>query len=91
LKQRAAGMRPGDRMLPWIDEALSHMGVAVARPQPTLDQPVGTLMPGDKANVREGYKMPGRVALLLPASGNYAGAGSIIREGFFASYADATR
>jgi outer membrane PBP1 activator LpoA protein len=91
LKQRAAGMRPGDRMLPWIDEALSHMGVAVARPQPTLDQPVGTLMPGDKANVREGYKMPGRVALLLPASGNYAGAGSIIREGFFASYADSAR
>jgi outer membrane PBP1 activator LpoA protein len=91
LKQRAGGMRPGDRMLPWIDEALSHMGVAVARPQPTLDQPVGTLMPGDKANVREGYKMPGRVALLLPASGNYAGAGSIIREGFFASYADAAR
>lgn len=91
LKQRAAGMRPGDRMLPWIDETLSHMGVAVARPQPTLDQPVGTLMPGDKANVREGYKMPGRIALLLPASGNYAGAGSIIREGFFASYADAAR
>ena len=91
LKQRAAGMRPGDRMLPWIDEALSHMGVAVARPQPSLDQPVGTLMPGDNANVREGYKMPGRVALLLPASGNYAGAGSIIREGFFAAYADAAR
>jgi len=91
LKQRAAGMRPGDRMLPWINEALSQLGVAVARPQPSLDQPVGTLLPGDNAAVREGYKMPGRVALLLPMGGNFAGASSIIREGFFASYADAAR
>ncbi|HEX7749848.1 MAG TPA: penicillin-binding protein activator [Bordetella sp.] len=91
LKQRAAGMRPGDRMLPWINEALTHQGIAVATPQPALDQPVGTLLPGDNANVREGYKMPGRVALLLPASGSFAGAGSVIREGFFAAYADAAR
>ena len=91
LKQRAGGMRPGDHMLPWINEALGHLGVAVAHPQPALDQPVGTLVPGEHANVREGYKMPSQIALLLPASGNYSGAGSVIREGFFAGYADAAR
>lgn len=91
LKQRASAMQQGDRMLPWINEALSQLGVAVARPQPTLEQQVGTMMPGQDANVREGYKMPERVALLLPASGSFAAAGMAIREGFFAAYADAAR
>lgn len=91
LKQRAAAMQQGDRMLPWINEALSQLGVAVARPQPALEQQVGTMMPGQDANVREGYAMPERVALLLPASGSFAAAGMAIREGFFAAYADASR
>lgn len=91
LKSRAAAMQPGDRMLPWVDEALSQLGVAVARPQPTLEQPVGTVLPGAHANVREGYRMPAQVALLLPAGSNFASASSAIREGFFAAYADAAR
>jgi outer membrane PBP1 activator LpoA protein len=91
LKQRAAAMKPGDRMLPWINEALSRQGVAVARPQAELQQPVGTLLPGANANVREGYKIPAQVALLLPADGNYAAASTPIREGFFAAYLDAGR
>lgn len=91
LKQRAAAMKPDDRMAPWIDEALSKLGVAVARPQPALGQPVGTLIPGADANVREGYKMPEHVALLLPAVGATAAASNAIREGFFAAYADASK
>lgn len=91
LKQRAAAMQPGDRMLPWINEALSQLGVAVARPQPTLQQPVGTLLPGADATVREGYKVPAHIALLLPGDGNYAAASAAIREGFFAAYFDAGR
>ncbi|MDE2157040.1 MAG: penicillin-binding protein activator [Xanthomonadaceae bacterium] len=89
LKLRAAAMTPNDRMLSWVDEALSQLGVAVARPQITLQQPVGTLMPGPGANVREGYKVPAQVALLLPGDGNYAAAGTSIREGFFAAYINA--
>lgn len=91
LKQRAAAMQQGDAMLPWVNEALSQLGVAVARPQPTLEQQVGTMMPGQDANVREGFKMPERIALLVPATGSYAAAGTAIREGFFAAYADAAR
>ncbi len=91
LKQRAAAMKPGDRMLTWTNEALSQRGVAVAQPTPTLQQPVGTLLPGANAEVREGYKMPAHVALLLPASGVYAAAANAIREGFFAAYAEDTR
>ena len=91
LKQRAAAMKPGDRMLPWVNEALSRLGVVVAQAQPELQQPVGTLLPGADANVREGYKAPSQVALLLPADGNYAAASTSIREGFFAAYLDAGR
>lgn len=91
LKQRAAAMQRGDRMLPWVNEALSRLGVAVAQPTPELQQPVGTLLPGAGANVREGYKAPSQVALLLPGDGNYAAASTAIREGFFAAYLDAGR
>ncbi|WP_243042601.1 penicillin-binding protein activator [Dyella sedimenti] len=91
LKQRAAAMQPGDRMLPWVNEALSQLGVAVARPAPSLDQEVGTMIPGEGANVREGFKMPAHVALLLPTSGNLAAASTAVAEGFFAAYADDAR
>jgi uncharacterized protein len=91
LKRRGAAMQAGDRMLPWINEALTQLGVPVAQPQPDLDQPVGTMLPGADANVREGYRMPANVALLLPLGGNFAGASGAIRQGFFAGYADAAR
>jgi uncharacterized protein len=91
LKQRAAAMKPGDRMLPWVNEALTRLGVVVAQAQPELQQPVGTLLPGADANVREGYKVPSQVALLLPGDGNYAAASTSIRQGFFAAYLDAGR
>jgi outer membrane PBP1 activator LpoA protein len=88
LKQRAAAMKPGDRMLTWVTEALSRQGVAVARPQAELQQPVGTLLPGADASVREGYQVPAHIALLLPSDGPYAPASQSIREGFFAAYID---
>ena len=86
LKQRASAMQPGDQMLPWINEALGRLGVTVAQAQPNLEQPVGTLVPGSNASVREGYKMPAHIALLLPGNDGLAAAGSAIREGFFAAY-----
>ncbi|MEO7050440.1 MAG: penicillin-binding protein activator [Rhodanobacter sp.] len=86
LQQRAAAMKPGDRMLPWINEALHQLGVTVAQAQPVLQQAVGMLLPGAGASVREGYKVPDKVALLLPAAGDYGAASTPIREGFFAAY-----
>ncbi|MGN6382182.1 MAG: penicillin-binding protein activator [Dyella sp.] len=91
LQRRAGAMTRTDRMLPWINEALSQQGVTVAHPQPELNQPVGTMLPGADANVREGYLMPSQIALLLPATRELAGASSSIREGFFAAYADSSR
>ncbi|GLQ47258.1 penicillin-binding protein activator [Dyella lipolytica] len=86
LKQRSAAMQPGDTMLPWVNEALGRLGVIVAQAQPNLEQPVGTLVPGSNASVREGYKMPAHIALLLPNSDGLVGAASAVRDGFFAAY-----
>lgn len=86
LKQRASAMQPGDHMLPWINEALGRLGVTVAQVQPNLEQPVGTLVPGSGASVREGYKMPAQIALLLPNNDGLVAIGAAIREGFFAAY-----
>ncbi|TCV93827.1 hypothetical protein EC912_10420 [Luteibacter rhizovicinus] len=90
LSGRAAGLPPGDRMLPWINEAQTQLGVSVSRPPAVLDQAVGTVTGGEKG-VREGYKVPTKVALLLPLSGPLASAGTTIRDGFFTSYIDAGR
>jgi outer membrane PBP1 activator LpoA protein len=89
LQQRAETLAPQDPMQRWVDEALAQAGVAVARQQPSLEHPVGTLLPG--ADARQGYRMPQRVALLLPTSGTYASAGNAVREGFFTAYFDAAR
>jgi uncharacterized protein len=86
LKQRAAAMQSNDPMLPWISQALGRLGVTVAQGLPNLTQPVGTLVPGTSASVREGYKMPAQIALLLPNNDGLAGVSSAIREGFFAAY-----
>lgn len=91
LKQRAAAMQPGDRMLPWINAALASLGVTVVQPPAQLQRPVGTLLPGANANVREGYKVPQQLALLLPLDGAYAAVGTSVAEGFFAAYFDAGR
>lgn len=90
LKQRAAAMQPGDQMLPWVNEALGRLGVTVAQAQPNLEQAVGTLVPGSNASVREGYKMPAHIALLIPNNDGLVAAGSAIREGFFAAYFQAS-
>jgi outer membrane PBP1 activator LpoA protein len=86
LKARTAAMRPGDPMFPWAAEALGRLGVTVAAAQPSLEQPVGTLVPGSNASVREGYKMPAQIALLLPNNDGLVAVSSAIREGFFAAY-----
>ena len=89
LKARAKALQPADTMQPWTLQALGQMGIDTHGD--ALGQPVGTLLAGDQASVREGYLMPSQIALLLPASGPAAGAANAIREGFFAGYEEAAR
>jgi len=86
LAERGGSLPANDPMKPWVVEAQAQLG-SVSRSPAVLDQAVGTVT-GDKG-VREGYKVPGKVALLLPLSGPLAGAGAAIRDGFFANYLEA--
>ncbi|MET0935520.1 MAG: penicillin-binding protein activator, partial [Luteibacter sp.] len=86
LAERGAALPANDPMRPWVTEAQSQLG-NVSRTPAVLDQAVGTVT-GDKG-VREGYKVPTKVALLLPLSGPLAGAGAAIRDGFFTNYIEA--
>ena len=87
LADRGAALAANDPMRPWVTEAQAQLG-SVNRAPAVLDQAVGTVS-GDKG-VREGYKVPTKVALLLPLTGPLAGAGAAIRDGFFTSYIDAS-
>lgn len=72
-----------DPVKPYVRQALARAGVTVARPLPQLNAPVGTLIGGATP---QGFWMPARVALLLPATGPVAVAGAAVRDGFFAAY-----
>jgi outer membrane PBP1 activator LpoA protein len=91
LAQRAAALPANDPLAPWIVQAQTQLGVALAQAPAVLDQPVGTIGAGGNGNVREGYKVPAKVAILLPSSGPQGAAGAAIREGFFAAYMEAGR
>lgn len=77
-----ASLPANDPVRPWVRQALAQNG-AMPRTLPQPNQPVGT-MQGSAAP--QGYRMPARVALLLPATGPVARAGAAVRDGFFTAY-----
>ncbi|KJV36357.1 penicillin-binding protein activator [Luteibacter yeojuensis] len=86
LAARGNDLAGNDPMRPWVTEAEAQLG-NVSRSPAVLDQAVGTVTGAQ--GVREGYKVPDKVALLLPLSGPLAGAGAAIRDGFFTNYVEA--
>ncbi len=84
LQQHLDQVPSGSPLATWMQRTLAQIqgGMAISHPQ--ANQPVGTLLPGQQAG--QGYRNPGRVALLLPLSGQLARAGALIREGFFTAY-----
>lgn len=72
-----------DPLKPYIQQALAQAGAAPPRVLPQPNQPVGTLA---QSGIPQGYAMPPKVALLLPATGPVAVAGAAVRDGFFTAY-----
>jgi len=83
LNQTYASLADNDPLKPWVKKALAQPGAAAAQVLPQPNQPVGALK-GTAAP--QGYAMPARVALLLPATGPVAVAGAAVRDGFFTAY-----
>jgi outer membrane PBP1 activator LpoA protein len=74
--------------------------VSVVHEGPVHEGPLGELpapVRNDRANTgdfppgEDGYRPPARLAVLLPMSGNVAGAGQSVRDGFLAAYYAETR
>ena len=87
LKGRAGSLRPGDPLLPWIEQALKLRGQVLPREIPNLQRPVGTLIPdSDNSLQREGFTAVRQVAVILPLTGQVAGVAQSILDGFFAAY-----
>lgn len=72
-----------DPLKPYVSQALARSGTATPMALPQVNEPVGTLT---GASVPQGFVMPARVALLLPATGPVAVASAAVRDGFFAAY-----
>ncbi|MBS0382798.1 MAG: penicillin-binding protein activator [Proteobacteria bacterium] len=72
-----------DPLKAYVQQALAQAGVAPPRVLPQPNQPVGTLA---QSGLPQGYAMPPKVALLLPASGPVAVAAAAVRDGFFTAY-----
>ncbi|HJR12370.1 MAG TPA: penicillin-binding protein activator [Rhodanobacteraceae bacterium] len=83
LAQTDASLADDDPVKPWVQKAIAQPGAAAARVLPQPNQPVGTLQ---GAASPQGYAMPAKVALLLPATGPVAVAGAAVRDGFFTAY-----
>jgi outer membrane PBP1 activator LpoA protein len=83
LASLAASLADNDPIKPYVRQALAQSGSAPPRVLPQPNQPVGTLA---QSGAPQGYAMPPRIALLLPATGPLAAAGAALRDGFFAAY-----
>ena len=86
LKGDYDSLADNDPLKPYARAALEQLGVAMPRPLPQLDHPVGTEVGEGNAITREGYRMPPRIALLLPTQGPLATPAEAVREGFFTAY-----
>ncbi len=78
-----ASLADNDPITPYIRQALGQSGSAMPRILPQPNQSVGALM---QSGAPQGYAMPTRIALLLPATGSFAMAGAAVRDGFFTAY-----
>ncbi len=83
LAQTYPSLAGDDPVKPWVQKALAQPGSVAPRVLPQPNQAVGTLQ---GTSAPQGYAMPLKVALLLPATGPVAVAGAAVRDGFFAAY-----
>jgi outer membrane PBP1 activator LpoA protein len=82
LRADLAPLAADDALRPWLERALRASGEAPARAAIAPDEAVGTMLSGSDGQMRrEGFKPVRKLALLLPASGDYAAAGKAILDG----------
>jgi uncharacterized protein len=84
LTQKSAGLSANDPLYAYAARELKKRGMP-------LPMAVASLQGGTRSNAfpaaeSDGYRPPGQLAILLPLSGNSAGAGIAVRDGFLSQY-----
>ncbi len=84
LTQRSAGLSASDPLYAYAARELKKRGMP-------LPMPVASSMSNERSNAfppaeSDGYRPPNQLAVLLPLSGNSAGAGIAVRDGFLSQY-----
>ena len=76
-----------DLRRPWLEQALRDQSTFPPRAQIRPTRPVGAWQTGsDGVAQAEGHRDPGKIALLLPLTGDYACAGQAVRDGFMTAW-----
>jgi outer membrane PBP1 activator LpoA protein len=86
LKGEYGTLAENDPLKPYARAALEQLGVTMPRALPLLDHPVGTEVGQGNAIMREGYRMPARIALLLPMHGPLSTPAVAFRDVFFSVF-----
>lgn len=76
-----------DALRPYLEQALRSLGSTPVRRLPQPTRAVGSLLPGSSGDwQREGSVQIERLALLVPLTGPFAGAGRAVRDGALAAH-----
>jgi hypothetical protein len=87
LRSELLALDAADPLRLWLERALRALGEAPARAPIAPLEPVGTLLPGEHGELtREGFVAIGKLAVLLPVSGEYAAAGKAILDGVMSAH-----
>ena len=82
-----APLAADDVLRPWLERALRASGEAPARAAIAPADAVGTMVAAANGELqREGFVALGKLAVLLPTSGEYAAAGKAILDGVLAAH-----
>lgn len=93
LRSELATLSAADSRRPWYEKSLRDRSLFPARARLQPSRAAGVWQAGGDGEMHaEGYLSPGKTALLLPLSGEFAPAGKAVRDGFFTAwFADQNR
>lgn len=89
LSQKSAGLSASEPLYAYAARELKKRGMPL--PMPVVNSQGNDRSNGFPPAESDGYRPPNQLAMLLPLSGNSAGAGIAVRDGFLSQYYAETR
>lgn len=87
LSTELKSLGAADLRRPWLEKSLRDRALFPARATLRPTRPVGAWQTNSAGELQaEGYVSPGKIALLLPLSGEFSMAGKAVRDGFLTAW-----